>query len=244
MPTIKVYGMVLHFTQYRENDKMLRILSPEHGLLSVISRGCKRPKSPLMQASDMFITGEFVLYEKNQRYSLVSVGIDKSFYDLRLDAQKLACATLMLQVCQGIVQENEEAQSIFFALVEALEKLEQSNTEMAVGILNYLLFRLITLAGFKPRIVHCLRCEARIAKDNSLKLGFDYENGGVICSNCLRPEIKELSRSVYLELYKLAVFKPYSDLEQIKTHRSVLNVLMEYLEKTLGQTFRARKFIN
>lgn len=244
MPNIKVYGTVLHFVNYRENDRMLSILTPQQGLMSVLSRGCKRPKSPLLQASDMFLTGEFMLYEKSGRFTLVSASIDRSYYDIRLDAQKLACATLMLQVCAALVQENEECRDIFAVLQEALECLQQSGAELAVGICNYFLFRLLHYAGFKPRIVHCIACEERIGKDNSAHLGFDFHGGGVVCANCLTEGLKEISRPVYLELYKLAVFKPYSDLSQIKTHKSVLNVLLDYIELTLGQRFKASRLIH
>lgn len=244
MPNLKVYGIVIHYANYRENDKMLSILTAQMGLISVIARGSKRPKSSLLLASELFVTGEFLLFEKNQRYTLVSASIENTYYDLRLSSQKLACGTLMLQVAGSIVQENEDSSLVFQKLSLALQKMEEFSEEKAVGVCNTFLFQIINLAGFKPRIVHCLCCEQRITKENAEILGFDYIEGGVICANCYQEPIPKISKESYLELYKLAVFKPFLDLEQIKTHKSVLRILLDYLEHTLGQSYKAAKFIN
>lgn len=244
MANISVYGTVLHYADYRENDKMLSLLTAQMGLISVIARGSKRPKSPLLLATELFVTGEFMLFENKQRYTLVSASIEKTFYDLRLSPQKLACGTLMLQVCRSIVQENEDSVSIFQRLQTALQKMEELPEEKAIGVCNTFLFQIIDIAGFKPRIVHCLYCEERISKENSVTLGFDYPEGGVVCANCYQESIPKISRESYLELYKLAVFKAFSDLEQTKTHKSVLNILLEYLEHILGQKYKAARFIN
>ena len=64
MPAVTTPGIVLRYANYRDHDRMLTLLSPRLGRVDLLSRGCRRPKSPLMPASELFVSGEFVLFEK------------------------------------------------------------------------------------------------------------------------------------------------------------------------------------
>ena len=75
MPSITTPGIVLRHANYRDHDRMLTILSPHYGRLDVLSRGCRRPKSALMPASELFVHGEFVCYQQNDRATLSSCEI-------------------------------------------------------------------------------------------------------------------------------------------------------------------------
>ena len=46
MPYITTQAIVLHTADYRDNDRMLSLLTPEHGQLDALCRGCKKPQSP------------------------------------------------------------------------------------------------------------------------------------------------------------------------------------------------------
>ena len=84
MPAITTPGIVLRYANYRDHDRMLTLLSPRLGRGDLLSRGCRRPKSPLMPASELFVSGEFVLFEKNERAVLTSCALQDTFYPLRL----------------------------------------------------------------------------------------------------------------------------------------------------------------
>ena len=50
--------IVLHTANYREADRMLTLFSPVRGRMEAIARGCRRPKSPLLNAAETFALGE------------------------------------------------------------------------------------------------------------------------------------------------------------------------------------------
>lgn len=62
MPSIKLNGIVTRYADYKDNDRMLTLFTYEQGLVSCAARGCRRAKSPLMGASELFVSGEFVLF--------------------------------------------------------------------------------------------------------------------------------------------------------------------------------------
>ncbi|NLZ89977.1 MAG: DNA repair protein RecO, partial [Clostridiales bacterium] len=65
-------AIVLRRVDYRDNDRILTLLTPERGRLDVLARGCRRPKSPLLAASELFSMGEYVLYKGRGHAFIVS----------------------------------------------------------------------------------------------------------------------------------------------------------------------------
>ena len=51
MAYLTTQAIVLHTADYRENDRMLSLLTPAHGQLDALCRGCKKPQSPLMASA-------------------------------------------------------------------------------------------------------------------------------------------------------------------------------------------------
>ena len=108
MPSITTQGIVLRYANYRDHDRMLTILSPNYGRLDVLSRGCRRPKSALMPASELFVHGEFVLYQQNDHATLSSCTLTDTFYPLRLDPYRLTCASYLTALCAAAVQPGAD----------------------------------------------------------------------------------------------------------------------------------------
>ena len=82
-------GLVIRRADYGDYDRMITLFTPEHGRIDAIVRGCKRPKSPLMNAAEPFCAGEYQLYHSRERYSVSQCQITDSFYDIREDYEKL-----------------------------------------------------------------------------------------------------------------------------------------------------------
>ena len=114
MPYITTQAIVLHTADYRDNDRMLSLLTPEHGQLDALCRGCKKPQSPLMSAAQAFSYGEYVLYQAKGRMTVTSFELIDSFYALREDYEKLRYAACMLEVMQA------QATAAFFLMDAAL----------------------------------------------------------------------------------------------------------------------------
>ena len=70
MPVLTTDALVLRRADYADYDRMVTLLTPEHGRLDAVARGCRRPRSPLVNAVEPFISGEFQLFRKGERYSI------------------------------------------------------------------------------------------------------------------------------------------------------------------------------
>lgn len=59
--TLKVTGIILRRTNYKEADRILSVLTREHGQLAVIARGVRREQSRLAGGIELFATCELSL---------------------------------------------------------------------------------------------------------------------------------------------------------------------------------------
>jgi len=42
---VKIEGIVVGETLYSESSKILKVFTPKYGIISVMSKGCRKPKS-------------------------------------------------------------------------------------------------------------------------------------------------------------------------------------------------------
>ena len=173
-------GIVLRHADYRENDRMLTLLTPQ-GRVDALSRGCKRPKSPLMAASEVFTWGNYELFSSKERAVVVNCLIQDSFYPLREDFDKLACAAYMANLCEAVIQPGDNAQKPFLLLARALGYLSYQDYAPRQVLAAFLL-HFAAAQGYRPRLQHCVHCGQRI--DTTVGALFDIEEGGVVCSDC------------------------------------------------------------
>ena len=85
MAGLVTHGLVIRRADYADYDRMITLFTPQHGRIDAIVRGCKRPKSPLMNAAEPFCAGEYQLYHSKDRYSVSQCQITDSFYNIRED---------------------------------------------------------------------------------------------------------------------------------------------------------------
>ena len=77
---LKTRGIVLSETPYSETSKILNVLTSEFGLIGIISKGCKKPKSPLHEGSKLLIYGIFdISYKEDGLSTLIEIDIKDNF---------------------------------------------------------------------------------------------------------------------------------------------------------------------
>ena len=79
-------GIVLRYANYRDNDRILTVLTQERGAVAVTVRNCRKKSSVTADAvSEQCCYGEFVVYERGGILYASSTAIKESFYPIRED---------------------------------------------------------------------------------------------------------------------------------------------------------------
>ena len=66
--TIRTRGLIIRETDVSDYDKMMTVLTAEHGKISVFGRGVKRYTSPYFHAAQLFCYSDFLLFARKQYY--------------------------------------------------------------------------------------------------------------------------------------------------------------------------------
>ena len=84
-------AIVLRHADYRDNDRMVTLLSPSRGRIDAIIRNCRKPKSHNLNAGELFALGDYMLIETGGHVTVTSVRLIETFYPLRIDYDRLTC---------------------------------------------------------------------------------------------------------------------------------------------------------
>ena len=60
-------AIVLRRVNYRDNDRMVTLLSPSRGRIDALIRNCRKPKSHNLNAAELFSLGDYMVVETGGR---------------------------------------------------------------------------------------------------------------------------------------------------------------------------------
>ena len=183
MPSLTTQAIVLRHADYREHDRMLTLLSPSIGRIEALCRGCKRPQSPLLSASEWFALGEYVFYTGKGHLTVTACSLTETFFPLRTDYERLKYATYLLSIAEAAAQPGDRAVELFTLLARSLSRLAYSEMD-ARAVSAAFLAHFSAISGYRPRLRHCVHCGKRL-EDQEIRL-FDLENGGLACVSCAK----------------------------------------------------------
>lgn len=182
MPAVSTSALVIRRADYSEYDRMVTLFSPELGRIDAIARGCRKPKSPLLNACEPFVSGEFQLYQRGERFAVEQCQISESFYELRTDYERLQHGVYWLKLLDASLMPDVPMGDLFLITLRALAHLNYSDLPPALLTMAFEM-HLMAQLGYAPRVDVCLRCGRSIDGDAR----FDPDRGGCVCLNCPPP---------------------------------------------------------
>ena len=197
MPSLSTNALVIRRSDYSEYDRMVTLFSPDHGRIDAIARGCRKPKSPLLNACEPFTSGAFLLYQKGERFSIEQCQISESFYELRTDYDRLQHGVYWLKLLDASVMPDVPMQDLFLITLRALAHLNYSDLPAELLTMAFEM-HLMAQLGYAPRVDACQKCGRPI--DSEAR--FDAERGGCVCLHCPSPAplISHGARRILLKL--------------------------------------------
>lgn len=182
MPSFTTPAIVIRRADYSDYDRMITLFSPELGRVEAIARGCRRPKSPLVNAVEPFTSGEFQLFSHRERNSLEQCQISESYFELRSDYDKLRHGVYWLKLLDAAILPDTPAPDLFIITLRALAHLNYG--ELPPELVTFAFeCHFMRLMGLSPRMDSCVRCGRPIDGD----CRFDADLGGAICLSCPSP---------------------------------------------------------
>jgi len=221
-----VKGIVLKSKDYKDNDKLLTILTLEKGKILVKAKGVKKPKSKLKAYCQSFCFGNFELALSNNMYILTGVEEIENFYNLTTDYNKFSYAFCVLEIIDKICYENQEYVKIF---IDSLKCLQQMNNglDCKLALIKFII-DILNSEGFNLNLTKCSCCKTPLVD----KIFLDLNKGEILCSQCKNFDCIELEKSVFSTL-KIISACQYEKLSTIKIAENILAKTLNVLVKNI-----------
>ena len=181
MEQIRVRGLVVRETQSGEYDKILTVITEEMGRISISGKGVRSLKSKHMPATQLFCYSSFVLRKSHGYYYISDSALMESFFDLRLDLNKLALASYLCDVAAEMAVEGVGDEELMQLTLNTLYALANKKQLSLTQIKAAFELRCASVEGFRPNLSACDVCDAFEDK----KFYMDVMNGRILCSDCL-----------------------------------------------------------
>jgi DNA repair protein RecO (recombination protein O) len=184
-------GIVIKETQYKDNDKIITILTDDLGKVSCIAKGAKKTNSPILASSQYLVYSEFVLYKSSNFYYVNSSSIINMFYNLRIDFDKLQIVFELTRLINNLTDENQDTSKILQLFLNTIYVIEKSNKDSSLVVSTFKI-KLFALLGFSPRINSCSNCSRSFIEktDNDYDIFYNYIDNTFCCEKCVEDNKK------------------------------------------------------
>ncbi len=177
MPAYKADAIVLHRINLGETDKIITLLTREHGKLNAVAKGARKPTSKLSGATELFTLSRLLLATGKSLDIITQCEIQEYWSPLRNDLQLLARATYLCELTDRSLEEREANPGIYDLLRAALHLLQRRHDLPDVIVHAYEL-HLLAERGYAPELNNCVKCGEALEQDST---GFSPLLGGAIC---------------------------------------------------------------
>ncbi len=184
MQHLKLKAFVIRVVPVGDTDRIITLLTSQHGLISVSCRGARRTRSPHLLATQIFSFSDFELFQNKGRYSLNSAQLITAFTQLQEDVEKLILASHLAEVVLDCSKEGLAQPAVYQLWAHSIQALATRPDGLLVVHVAQL--RLLMEIGFSPRLTECISCGRPLAELDKTRLFFSLSGGGLVCqqSSC------------------------------------------------------------
>ena len=218
----KLEGIVVSEVSYSESSKILNILTKELGLIGVMSKGCKKVKSPLRSVSTKLTYGYFhVHYKKDGLSTLVSVDVIDSLMKLKSDITKISYASFLLELTEQVYKQNNN-NDIFDIFTSALKKINEGFDPTIIT--NILELKYLDYLGIGLSLDGCSICGNT---DDILTIS--SKQGGYLCKECSHEE--KIYSSKMIKLIRMFYYVDLSKITKLELHYDTIKEIDTFLDE-------------
>jgi DNA repair protein RecO (recombination protein O) len=178
VPLYRDEVVVLRTHKLGEADRIVTMLSRQHGKIRAVAKGVRRTASKFGARLEPFMVADAQFYE-GRSLDIVTQAETIGSYgaEITRDYGSYTAASAMVETADRVTEDEGSLQQ-YLLLVGALRSLARGEHSSAATLDSYLL-RALSLAGWAPSFSDCARCGAPGPHDAIV-----VQLGGVVCNAC------------------------------------------------------------
>ena len=188
-------GIILKGSTLKESDRLVRVLTPEYGLIAAAAPGAKKYKSQLRGRTELFVVNKFLMIKGRTLDKIVQADTIYTYPGLSKDLGKLAAAQYLAELALYLAVDEQPQPELYELLNEHLRRIEQ--LEFQQNVYPYLaqaVFHLLAIAGIAPQVHACCLTEKLLEIDRlnaNWRGGLSFERGGVVDMSGAKKEVNQ-----------------------------------------------------
>lgn len=180
MPTYQADAIVLRRLDYGEADRIVTLLTREHGKLSAIAKGSRRARARAANGLDLFTRSRMMLAKGHNLDVVAQAERRGDVRHISGNLQRTAYACLVAEVADKVLEERHPVDDVFELVVSTIERLNAP--ERSPRAENaWFLMRILDVLGYQPQLIDCASCNESLPEAAAW---FSPLLGGVLCRRC------------------------------------------------------------
>lgn len=180
MPVHKTRGLSLRKRDFSNTSQVVTFLTPDHGKLSLLAKGSKRPRSSFGGPFDLLALHDLVYISRHAGLHLLTESsLLNNFSAIRTDYHLMGKALTLAELSLAMAQAEQPSADVFALVLAALHQLKPG----APAELILLAFeaKLLQEMGVFPELETCVICGAVRSGQAPL---LSIADGGRVCQAC------------------------------------------------------------
>lgn len=179
-PVYSDRGIVLRSYKLGESDKILRVLTRQHGKRSAVAKGVRKTTSRFGARLEPLTCARLLMHRGRSMDTISQVEIETSFHEVREDLDLFVHASAMAELVDCITEEHDPHPELFDIMLNGLGLLKE-NPERAPFVLAFFEYRVLAVEGFELQTTACAGCGGATGEG---EVSFSLNLGGLVCDAC------------------------------------------------------------
>jgi DNA repair protein RecO (recombination protein O) len=157
MTTYRDQAVVLRTYKLGESDRIVVLLTEEHGKVRAVAKGVRKTRSRLGSRLEPMSHVAVLLYRGRDLDTVNQVEVMETASGLRSSLDKMTQGLAMCEAVDQVTPDREPAPHLYTMLVRALQTLAESGSPL---VLAGFFWKLLAAEGLAPELDRCVQCRS------------------------------------------------------------------------------------
>lgn len=173
-------ALILRQWDYKEQDRMISMLTPERGKINAIAKGARKTRSKLSGSVQPLTHVNLLIYTGKGPDIIQQAEVLDSFIPLKSDLDKLAQAFNLAEIFNAMSFDGETEEHLFRFFLASLKLLQKAGSTLAAACAIKL--KLLAMCGYEMQFGECSVCGCDVVSGKGY---ISFAHGGLVCRSCL-----------------------------------------------------------
>ena len=244
----KDIAICIRATDFSETSQIVTFFSREHGKISTIAKGSKRPKSAFGGTIEIFSNGKIVFTDSDKEKLSILTEFEPNYGEptqagLHNNLFVLNCCFFAAELLNKLTHDYDPHPELFDSFLQFLQDAkEEKNNNKILTLLIFFQLTLLKEIGLQPLLNQCVNCKTQYANRNTqYETYFSSIANGIICKDCEMsfPDKIRISKQTASCLGNLKLIAE----AQEKTIKEIEKILIHHFTEILGHPPKMAKHI-